>query len=324
MTNIVLHIAGGIGKCIAATAVCQAIKRKFPDDKLIVISGYPDVFLGNPHVSRTFAFGTLSYFYTDYIEGKDCRVFAHDPYLETTHIKNEQHLIKTWCEMFDVPYDGSLPKIYLTDREINYFKNKFQTDKPIFVLQTNGGAPGQDNKYSWARDIPASITKKVIAEFKDEFTIAHVRRDDQPAFEDTSHVQDNFRSIAVLLHLSKKRLLMDSFGQHAAAALGLQSTVLWIANKPKVFGYDIHDNIRANPETLEPELRGSVFNKYNIAGDPLEFPYRSEDEIFNLEPILLSLRAQGDDPVFEEAPPPTEHKPGERKGSKKNSPIKPK
>ena len=41
--NIIFQIDGGIGKSIAATAVCKAIKAQYPNDKLIVISGckYP-------------------------------------------------------------------------------------------------------------------------------------------------------------------------------------------------------------------------------------------------------------------------------------------
>ena len=41
MMNIIFQIDGGIGKNIAATAVCKAIKAQYPKDKLIVITGYP-------------------------------------------------------------------------------------------------------------------------------------------------------------------------------------------------------------------------------------------------------------------------------------------
>jgi hypothetical protein len=47
---------------------------------------------------------------------------------------------------------------------------------------------------------------------------------------------------SLLIH-SKKRILIDSCMQHAASALKLPSTVLWNGTSPKVFGYDIHDNI---------------------------------------------------------------------------------
>lgn len=35
-----------------ATAVCEAIHKQYPEDQLIILSGYPDVFLNNPYVHR--------------------------------------------------------------------------------------------------------------------------------------------------------------------------------------------------------------------------------------------------------------------------------
>ena len=82
---------------------------------------------------------------------------------------------------------------------------------------------------------------------------------------------------------------MDSFCQHTAAALGKESVVLWIANKPEVFGYDVHKNIVCNEFTKKPELKASVYNKFNIVGDPLEFPYNNENEMFNIEQVIKSI-----------------------------------
>lgn len=286
--NIIFQISGGLGKCIMATSVCSAIKKKYPESTLIVVSAYADVFLNNPNVDRSYNFGGMSYFYDEFIDGKEFKVFAHDPYLETAHIKQNEHLIKTWCEMFDVPYNGEKPELFLTQREVQFFQNKFAADKPIMVLQTNGGAQ-TEHKYSWARDIPSTAVVKVIEHFKEEYYIAHIRREDQLGYEHTIPVTDSFRALCVLLSLSKKRLLIDSFAQHAAAALDLPSTVCWVVNKPKVFGYDLHDNLQANPFTNKPELRNAYLSKFNIAGDLIEFPYNSEDEIFDVDAIIESL-----------------------------------
>jgi hypothetical protein len=68
--------------------------------------------------------------------------------------------------------------------------------------------------------------------------------------------------------------------------------VLWIANKPNVFGYPIHDNILANPENGQPDLKFSQFAKYNIIGAPNEFPYKSEFDIFNLDRVITSIMNQ--------------------------------
>ncbi len=82
---------------------------------------------------------------------------------------------------------------------------------------------------------------------------------------------------------------MDSFAQHLAASMNLPSTVLWAANSPVVFGYDINDNILANPFTKQPELRNSFLQAFNIGGELVEFPYASEDEIFDADKIIASL-----------------------------------
>ena len=289
--NIIFQINGGIGKCVMATAVCEAINKQYPDANLIVVSGYPDVFLNNPYVYRALGYGSITYFYSEYIDGKEFKIFSHDPYVETAHVKQKEHLIKTWCEMFGVTYNGEQPKIHLTAREEKFFSTKFTSDRPLLVLQTNGGAQ-TEHKYSWARDIPSSVAVEVIDHFRADYNIAHIRRDDQLQFDGTFGVSDTFRALCVLISMSSKRLLIDSFAQHVAASMGLPSTVCWVANSPVVFGYKIHDNILANPWTNKPELRNSFFGKFNIAGDLLEFPYNNEDEIFDVDKIIKSIEKQ--------------------------------
>jgi len=287
--NIIFQINGGIGKCVASTAVCEAIKKQYPESKLIIISGYPNVYLNNPNIYRSYNFGNINYFYEEYIENKDIKIFAHDPYLETNHIQNKEHLIKTWCNMFNIEYNGELPKVYLTEIEKTAFKDKFTSDKPILLLQTNGGVQNSI-KYSWARDIPSNTVQKVIDYFKYDYNIVHLRREDQLKYENTFSVTDDFRVIVSLIEISHKRLLIDSFAQHTAAAINKPSTVCWIANSPNVFGYNIHNNILANPFTIKPELKNSMFNKFNIQGDLIEFPYLKEDDIFDIDTIIKTIQ----------------------------------
>jgi hypothetical protein len=287
--NVIFQINGGIGKVVASTAVCKSIKAKYPDCKLIVVSGYPDVFLNNPNVDRAFAFGQQQYFYQEYVQNQEFLVLAHDPYLDTTHLMQDEHLIETWCKIYNLPFLQKQGEIFLSQREIDFYSSKYVTDKPIFLLQTNGGADG-NLKYSWARDIPSSVVNGVIHQFRNEYNMVHIRREDQLNFEHTIPVTDNFRSLVVLISLSKKRLLMDSFAQHVAATLNLPSVVLWVANSPKVFGYDTHTNIIANPETKQPDIRAAYLSKYNIGGELVEYPYNNENEIFNLEQVIEALK----------------------------------
>jgi len=287
--NVIFQINGGIGKVVASTAVCKSIKAKYPDCKLIVVSGYPDVFLNNPNVDRAFAFGQQQYFYQEYVQNQEFKVFAHDPYLDTTHLMQDEHLIETWCRLYDLPFIQKQGELFLSQREIDFFSNKYTTDKPIFLLQTNGGADSA-LKYSWARDIPTCVVSDVIQQFRHEYNMVHIRRDDQINYEHTIGISDTFRSLVVLISLSTKRLLMDSFAQHVAATLNLPSVVLWVVNSPKVFGYDVHTNIIANPETKQSDIRAAYLSKYNISGELVEFPYKNENEIFDIAKIVEALK----------------------------------
>jgi len=290
--NIIFSIQGGLGKSVVGTAVCKAIRKKYPNDKLIVLTGYPEVFTNNKEVDMAFGLGQEAYFYTKYIDGQEVKIFANDPYQITEHILCREHLIETWCKMYGLEYNGEMPSVELNEREKLFYFNKYQTEKPIFILQTHGGAPQQETKYSWARDIPRNVINSVIEEFKKDFQIFHIRREDQFNFEHTTPLIDTFKGVACMINMSSKRLLMDSFGQHTAAALNKHSSVLWICNRPNVFGYEIHDNICANPETEKPDLRHSVFSKYNIAGALQEFPYKSEMDIFDVDKVIQSIKTQ--------------------------------
>lgn len=290
--NIIFTIQGGLGKSIIATAVCKAFKKKYPNATLIVVSAYPDVFSNLPFVDRVFAFGEETYFYSKYVENQDVLLCNADPYAFAPYILSKEHIIKTWCNIYGLDFDNETIEISLNAREIAFYTNKYASEKPIMVIQSNGGAAQQETKYSWARDIPNYIVQQVINEFHNEYKIYHIRRDDQFSFENTTQLTDSYKAVASVIAMSKKRLFMDSFAQHTASALGLRSSVLWIVNQPEVLGYEQHINIKANPETIKPDLRNSFLSKYQITGVLNEFPYRDETEIFNIDQILESLVIQ--------------------------------
>ena len=159
-------------------------------------------------------------------------------------------------------------------------------------MQTNGGADNQNLKYSWMRDIPTQVAEKVVEHFKEKYNIIHLRRQDQIGLNNTIPLTTSIRDIVVFMSMTSKRLFMDSFAQHLASSLKLSSTVLWVGNSPKVFGYEQNTNLVANPFTKAPEMRNAFLQEFNIGGEPIEFPYNSEDEIFNVDEIIASLEKE--------------------------------
>lgn len=295
--NIVFQVHGGIGKNVMATAVCKAIKEQYPADNLIVITNYPQVFFCNPSIHKVFSVTELRYFYKDYIEGQQVKMCLHEPYLDTDFVSQQGHLIEVWCQLNGIRYSGQMPELFLTQRERIFYSRQFSADKPIMVIQTNGGGIEQQIKYSWTRDLPYSTAQQIVNTFAADYHVVQIKREDQLQLQNATPVQLDFRALAVLISLSAKRLFIDSFAQHTAAALGLPSVVCWVGTKRQQFGYALHENIIANPPTIKPELRSSVFTRYNIFGQPTEFCYNNEDEIFNIDNIIRALNENVNDAI---------------------------
>lgn len=287
----VFHIEGGLGKHIAATAVAKTIKNNHKDRKLIIVCSYPEIFVNLPCVWRVYRNGTTSYFYDDFIKDKDSLVFKHEPYFTTEHIHGKLPLIQNWCNLYNLNWLGEMPEVKFNLREQMVFQKKWAREKPIFLIQTNGGPLlDQPFPYSWTRDMPQLLSKSIVEQFKKDYHIIQICRNELNFIDDVE-VQNQPMSNMELLYLltmSEKRLLIDSSLQHGAAALKLPSTVLWVATNPKIFGYELHDNIVANISKTIP-LPDSYLFDYNFHGSLHECPIFEGDVLFDFDKIINSL-----------------------------------
>lgn len=289
MQYIVFHVDGGAGKVVLSTSVAASIKQQYPEHKLIVVTSWPEVYLNNPNVYRVYNAASTPYFYEDYINGKDTKVFRIDPYHTDDFIQKNKHLINIWCDLYGIQSSGVSPSIHLTHMELDMMRSRIVSTKPILLVQTNGGAKGQSTPFSWARDLPINIAQTVVDKLRNDYQIIQIRREDQIALKNTEFFTGSLREIAALISMSQKRLFIDSFPQHVAAAFGKKSTVCWVSNKPNVFGYNIHDNII--PE-IQPNFKHSIDSYLEEAewtGSKLyECNYKLTD-IFNPDRIIESL-----------------------------------
>ena len=288
MKYVIFFLQGGIGKHIAATAVAENISKNFPDRKLIVICPYPEAFLNNPNVYRIYRSNSVQYFYEDFIKDKDVIFLGNEVYQSDQYVVQKKHLVEAWCNMFGLQYTGENPKLFLNFAEVMDAAKKYNRNKPLLLLQTNGGG-NEGNSYNWARDLPEFLVKSIIDKLKDKYHIYHVARNDQISFENTEKVNTHFRELFCLISLSQKRLFIDSFAQHASASLSLPSTVCWIGTSPDILGYNIHNNIIAKDQSkiFTHNIDGIVMEK-EFAGLPHQCEYNIL-EAFNTEEILSTL-----------------------------------
>ena len=287
----IFHIEGGLGKHVASTAVAECIKNNYPDRKLIVVCAYVEAFLNLKFIDRVYRIGITPYFYNDYIDGKDSLIFKHEPYFTTEHIHKKLPLIENWCKLYNLNYSGEIPSLIFNSKQKHLGINKWTREKPIMVIQTNGG-PLVNQPYinSWTRDIPVYLSEILVNHYRNDYHIIQICRSGSVAMQGVEVVSDSMPNMELfsLLLVSQKRVLIDSCLQHAAAALGLSSVVLWIGTSPKVFGYNIHTNIVADLPKDIVKLPDSYLFDYSFEGLLHEYP-SLESEIFDPNLIIQKI-----------------------------------
>jgi ADP-heptose:LPS heptosyltransferase len=288
---IIFQVNGGIGKNIAAIAVCKAIKKTYPNEYLIVLTGYPEVFQLIPSIVDKVCDYNTRYFDREYVIGKKPRIFRHDPYNSEAYINKEMHLIEAWCDLCKVKYEGEEPEIPINFSQREKTQKMFASDKPILLMHINGGAQSED-QYSFKRDLHESTAQKVADHFIAKgYVVLQIRRDDQILLKNVIPVKsNNLITLAGLISEVDIFLCIDSMGQHTAKAVGKQAVVCWIGNSPNQLGYKSHVNLIANKPTLEENNTGDTFFGQSREGSDVgEFCYNHPDEIFDANKIIEAL-----------------------------------
>tara|TARA_R110000803_G_scaffold115419_2_gene183895 strand:+ start:193 stop:1167 length:975 start_codon:yes stop_codon:yes gene_type:complete len=284
---IVWHIQGGLGKNIAATSLISSLKETYPDRKLIMIVSYPEAFLNNSFIDRVYQLGQSPYFFQDYIENKDTIIFRHEPYHQTGHINMTKHLIENWCDLLGLEYKNQQPKIFLNFVQ-QQLLGTWTREKPVMAIQTCGG-PGEADSlsYSWARDMPQPIAQTIVDKYKDQYHIIQITRQSGYELTGVERFDKKISNIELfaILGVAKKLVLIDSCLQHAAAAFNIKATVLWVGTSPTVFGYSLHNNIKAQIPKIANQLIGSYLFDYQFENNVHECPYIDLKDFFTPDQI---------------------------------------
>ena len=291
---LIWHVQGGLGKNIAASALTKDIKEKYKDRKFILVCSFPEIFLNDINVDKVYSIGNHPYFYETYIENKDVIIFKHEPYDQTGHITRKKHLIENWCDLLDIKYTKQQPYF-----PINYPQNKLSLQwvrqKPILLLQTTGGpftSPTEKpTPYEWARDLPIEIAQTLVDKYSSKYHIIQISKQGGYPLQNVERIDTPMSNMELfsLVGASQQRILIDSCLQHASAALKLPSVVFWIGTSPKVFGYDLHKNIKAKLPKRANQLINSYTFDYQFHNNNHECPYINIEEMFDINKVLKDL-----------------------------------
>jgi hypothetical protein len=145
--------------------------------------------------------------------------------------------------------------------------------------------------------MPMDLAQRLVDYYKEDYNIYQVTKMNSEKLNGVQHIFATPESSLTLMELfslllhSKKRILIDSCMQHAAAALNLPSTVLWNGTSPKVFGYDMHDNI-CTDIPYDFKLPGSYMFDFDFNGPEIEYPFDEQEELYDFEQIVQSVNKQ--------------------------------
>jgi hypothetical protein len=216
--TFLLHIIGGLGKVIMATAVVRSYKLAHPEDQIVVVSGYPEVFVNNPDVHRNFNFNT-PYLWQDYYSKPEIKIYAQDPYFTPQWVKNKPvHLIDIWCGELGIPSVQKTPLLYFSGPEVDELQSMIKVDKPLVVVQSTGG-PNPAAR-AWTRNPPADEFNAFLEKFKDTHFILHLCLKETPVLEAVHQRIENLnrRQAIALVYYANEVIGIDSYAMHARAA----------------------------------------------------------------------------------------------------------
>jgi len=257
--NIIFIIDGGLGREIASTGVIKSLKNKYPDKNIIVIAGFPDIFLYNPNVRRVFNFNNPLYFYDDYIND-ECIVIKREPYYGYNYISKNSHLIQNWCDEIGIESICNYPDLYFLENEIESAKMYVDkiTDnnkKELILLQWIGGKVPQDKSLKelkaslasmYRRALPQDIAQGIADKLIEKgYVVKDIGHENFPTLKEIDKIQFPIRSILILLKFAKTFIGIDSFLQHASASetLRKKGIVCWGGTSPICLGYDTNINL---------------------------------------------------------------------------------
>ena len=270
-------VEGGIGKCVAFSAIVDALVEQ-NGDQIQVHTPYHEVFGGNPNVKWVFDASSVPM--NDERIMQCDNVMYCEPY-KSNFIKGSEHLIESYCKLMNVAYSEDMrPKLY-TD----YAKedaDKMLEDAGIegdyMVVQFTGGQPpmpqnvaGQYMSADPGRNYPHFMAQTVINKLKEEQperTIIHFGLPNEPAYANTVRLDAPFPVWHEILKGAEGFIGIDSSLNHMAASANTTGVVIWGSTRFNQFGYPENVNVNFHMEGDWDESKFNPADPRNPMVDP--------------------------------------------------------
>lgn len=246
--NLVLFIQGGAGDVIAHSPMIRSFRKEYPNDRIIVLSTYSQLFENNPNIDKLHSLSDHTDFYTQYMFEQPLRFykkhFIYDHLLDevSTGCTTLPEFI---CKAYGTEYDNGAPDYFISEEEdkiIDTFLKQFppQSEKPIVLLHCTGSIPsdGAMNKVHGSKDLDIQTAAQVIQNFKDGVIFVQIGLQGEPlvpgAFDALGMPM---REAIALIPRCSGFIFIESLFAHCAAAFNKPGVVVYQNTSPEFFTY---------------------------------------------------------------------------------------
>ena len=269
-------IEGGVGKCVAFTALIPKLAKK-NGQNIQIHTPYKDCFVFNPYISAGFD-QTISSNHPQIL--KSDNIYYCEPY-KSNFIFGKEHLIQSYCKLFGVEYDETVvPKLYTSsyrERANNWLrKNKISK---YMMIQFSGGQPpigwnpaNPYQSFNPGRNYPPYLASQVINKIKEKYpylTIIDCTLTNEPSFKDTIKCDEQYFIIHELLKEAEGFIGIDSCLNHFSASAEVSGVVIWGSTRWTQFGYTHNTNLHYFMESNKwDESKYVSVDPRNVMVDP--------------------------------------------------------
>jgi len=281
MRSKAFFVNGGYGRVVSSIPAFELYEKESGDEDFIIIcEGGTDAFKGHPSLDdRTYDVWHKKLF-EDKIKDKD--VVTTEPYRIWEYYNQKCSI----AQAFDIAINGKglreipKPEIYLSNQEmidgqgiIDEVKKKLKKDK-VIIIQPFGRGIGEHNGQLTdpsARSIRLPDLKEIVKKLqKEEFAVI-MMSEFKFDFKSKSDLKDEFaipegvglRQWAAAIKLADHFLGCDSVGQHLAAAVGTESTIVLGSTFPVNVSYPDNDLF----EVVDLGMHSRVYDPIRITID---------------------------------------------------------
>ncbi len=249
----IFFIQGGAGDVIAHTPMIRYYRQKYPEDKIIVISTYSQLWEHNPNVDLIVPTRELDNFYEEQVLGQKVRFFKkhfiYDAIMDLP-AHNARTLPEFVCNVYNAEYDGKPLDYFISPKEQKvahtFISQYYPLNKPIVLLHCTGAIPsdGNFNKTNKLKDLDTKKIAELVKKLADRFLFIHIGLLGEPVVEGALDALGMpMREAIALIPHAASFIFIESLFAHCTNALQKTGVVVFQNTSPSFFGYQNNHNV---------------------------------------------------------------------------------